>query len=562
VGLLQIISYHVPVEKKTHVLREALDVAFAISDVKERERNLSELIPCFDANEAEQIIGALAEQSTKETNEGRPEEVSRNLTAKTIGKALVVASDREFYRSASQSLVSLLSLVPEASKQSVLQAALIEALSMLHGERRNRTLHAITQHLTSETIREALKAVRSVGDEYEIGDALATLQLFMVSEDAGEIVEGAIETARAMRFPDRAVDFLLPIASRVDTSEKDALIECALSLVRSIKDNDKRTHALVRMVSILPSDIKEAVTTEALNGIHEIEDGVARLNNLMTILGHLSEDKKEAAIQECFTLIRTLTDAERKTGALRSLIQHLPENQRSIAINEALDVARTVEGSGKKARTLSMLLPYLLGGAKIAVLAEATAAALNAEDDKDRSWSLRALVAHMPPESLSNTMTAALAMRQVMPKAELLLALLKHFPAKVEEIHEEILKCLPESEDEDKTIILMSIVNALPEGGATGLLIEARKLQGRSRAYVLSTFIRKSAAESKMSLIGETIGAIRAISDLDDRAQHSADKAQGSTGNRACHPAATANARAFSGAPLVPASEHRPSSTG
>jgi hypothetical protein len=116
-------------------------------------------------------------------------------------------------------------------------------------------------------------------------------------------------------------------------------------------------------------------------------------------------------------------------------------------------------------------------------------------------------------------MTAALAMKEVMPKAELLLALLKHFPTKAEEIHEEILKCLPESEDEDKTIILMSIVNTLPEGGATGLLIEARKLQGRSRAYVLSTFIRKSAAESKMSLIGETIEAIRSISDLADRAQ-------------------------------------------
>ena len=517
VGLLQIISYHVTADKKADVLNEALNVAFGVSDHKERERTLSELIPCFDANEAEKVIGMLAKRSTDATGDSIAATASRDLTAEIVGKALVVASDREYYGSGSQSFFSLLSLVPAAFKESVLQRALIETLSMLEGERRNRALNAISRHLPSDTIREALKAVRSAGDEYEIGDALATLQVF-IGEDTGEIVESVIEIARAVRFPDRAVDFVLPVAARVDTGKKDALIEVALLLIRSIKDNQKKTYALVRAVSILPSDTKGTLVDEALNGIEEIEDEVARLNNLMPLLPHLGKAKRETTIQECFAMIRSVADVERKTGALRSLIKHLPEDQSSIAVNEGLDAARTVEDNGKRARTFSMFLPYLSGGAKTAVLVDATAAAMNAEDDDNRSWSLRALVTQMSEEGLSATMTAALSMHQVKPKAELLLALLAHYPAKESEIYGEILKCFHQSEEEDKSIILMSLAKAFPNGRSTELLNEARKLQGRSRAYVLSTFIRDSALESKLGLIDETIEAIKSISDSADRA--------------------------------------------
>jgi hypothetical protein len=518
VGLLQIIASYVPDDKKPFVLHEALDVALAIPDANERERNLSELITSFDENEAKQIIKVLAESSTDETNNDTTVRISRDSAAKTIGRALIVASDRDYYRSGSQLFIGLLSSVPTPFKQSVLQAALVEALTALDGERRNRLLNAITQHVSVDTIREALKAVRSVGDECEIGEALATLQLFIDNENASEVVQGVIEIAKAMRFPNRAVHFLLPVIACIDSSEKEDLLKYTLSLLRSIKDHNERTHALVRAVSILPSDIKEAITNEALNEIRGMPDGAARLNNFTALLPHFSEAQKENVIQECFTQITALADAERKTGALRNLIQHLPGNQRATVINDALDSARTLEGGGKRARTLSTLLQYLSDEEKTAVLAEAIAAALTAEDDEDRSWALRSLVAHMPQESLLNTMSAALAMNQVVPKAELLLALLKHCPTKVEELYEEILKCIHESEDDDKTTILMSLVDVLPEVAVNELLMEARKLQGRNRVYVLSMFIRKTSAESKLSLISETIETIRSIDSLADRA--------------------------------------------
>ena len=65
----------------------------------------------------------------------------------------------------------------------------------------------------------------------------------------------------------------------------------------------------------------------------------------------------------------------------------------------------------------------------------------------------------------------------------------------------------------------MSLVKAFPDGKSTELLTEARKLQGRSRAYVLSIFIRDSAKESKLGLIGETVAAIRSINNQADRTQ-------------------------------------------
>ncbi len=511
VSLLQIISYHAPPNKKLEALCEALDLAFSISDSHDRERMLSDLIPSFNVEGGKNVLKTLVSFSVPAP--------AKQVSPTILGQALVVASERELYNSHSLSFIDLLSMIPAASQQMVLQEALVAGLSMLGSNHRNRALNAICSHLTAETIRAAVKAVQEVGDEYQIGSALAMLQVFPSEGAVNGVIEGVIESADAMHDASRALNFLLPVAAKVTGDERARLLDYTLSLIQSISDNDKRTHALVRAVSVLTSDIKEEFANRALNGIDEMEDDRARLNNLMPLLPHLPGKQKEKAVEESFNLARSIVDAEQKTSTMRNLIPHLSDSQRIIAVNEGVAAAQTIAPSGKKARTLSILLPYVEEEDKATVLAEAMTSALASNDESDRSWSLRALLSHASANFLSDILAIAVVMKQVMPKAELLTGLLQHFPAKGEEIYEETLKACDTANDEgDKTVILMSIANSPYPYNMNDLVLRAGQLSGHGRAYVLSTLIKNCDPDNKIGLVTETVQAIRSIANQSDRA--------------------------------------------
>ncbi|NCR65376.1 MAG: trypsin-like serine protease, partial [Microcystis aeruginosa LL11-07] len=248
------------------------------------------------------------------------------------------------------------------------------------GKRAER-LKAISPHLPSTLLPEALATAREIGNEYYRAEALTGLAPYLP-----EILPEALATAREIGDEYYRAKALTGLAPHLPEN----LLPEALATAREIGDEYYRAKALTGLAPYLP----ENLLPEALATAREIGDEYYRAKALTGLAPYLPE-----ILPEALATAREIGDESDRAEALTGLAPYLPEN----LLPEALATAREIGDESDRAKALTGLAPYLPENP----LPEALATAREIGNEYYRAEALTGLAPHLPENLLPEALATA-----------------------------------------------------------------------------------------------------------------------------------------------------------
>jgi len=207
------------------------------------------------------------------------------------------------------------------------------------GKRAER-LKAISPHLPSTLLPEALATAREIGNESNRAKALTGL-----APHLPEILPEALATAREIWNKSNRAKALTGLAPYLPE-----ILPEALATAREIGDESNRAKALTGLAPYLPEILPEALATAREIGDGEIGDESDRAKALTGLAPYLPEN----LLPEALATAREIGDEYYRAEALTGLAPHLPE-----ILPEALATAREIGNESHRAEALQALTKLL-----------------------------------------------------------------------------------------------------------------------------------------------------------------------------------------------------------
>ena len=244
------------------------------------------------------------------------------------------------------------------------------------GKRAER-LKAISPHLPSTLLPEALATAREIGDESNRAEALTGLAPYLPEN----LLPEALATAREIGDESNRAEALTGLAPHLPE-----ILPEALATAREIRNEYYRAEALTGLAPHLPEILPEALATA-----REIRNESNRAKALTGLAPYLPEN----LLPEALATAREIGHESDRAEALTGLAPYLPEN----LLPEALATAREIGHESDRAEALTGLAPYLPE-----ILPEALATAREIGDEYYRAKALTGLAPYLPeilPEALA-----------------------------------------------------------------------------------------------------------------------------------------------------------------
>jgi hypothetical protein len=366
----------------------------------------------------------------------------------------------------------------------LLPEALATAREIGHEYYRAKALTGLAPYLPENLLPEALATAREIGDEYYRAEALTGLAPYLPEN----LLPEALATAREIGDESDRAKALTGLAPHLPE-----ILPEALATAREIGHEFYRARALTELALYLPEILPEALATAK-----KIGDESFRAWVLIHLALYLPE-----ILPEALAVAREIRDKSDRARALTGLAPYLPE-----ILPEALAVAREIRDKSDRARALTELALYLPE-----ILPEALAVAREIGDESDRARALTGLAPHLPENLLSEALATAREIEDESKRGETLAGLAPHLP---ENLLSEALATAREIEDESKRgETLAGLAPHLPENLLSEALATAREIGDESfLAWVLIHL-----ALYLPEILPEALAVAREIWDKSDRAR-------------------------------------------
>jgi hypothetical protein len=312
-------------QRQREVLEQALEVAQRIPDEWTRVRALAEVAKqlrshpqlleralgaaqaILDEGSRAYALTAVAEQlgghpqlleQALEAAQAIPDEWARVCTLVELAKQLVGEKQREALELALQGA--------QATRNESRAQALAAVAGQLEGERQR------------EALEQALEAARAIPDEWSRVCTLVELAKQLVGEKQREALELALQAAQATRNESRA-QALAIVAEQLRGHPQ--LVEQALEAARAIRDEGARVAALASVAEQMDGERKREVLEQALEAAQAIPDERARVEALAPMAEQLGGHPE--LLEQALKATQAIRDEEGRAQALAAVTEQL-----------------------------------------------------------------------------------------------------------------------------------------------------------------------------------------------------------------------------------------------
>ncbi|MBD2356503.1 hypothetical protein H6G41_18040 [Tolypothrix sp. FACHB-123] len=199
-------------------------------------------------------------------------------------------------------------------------------------------------------------------------------------------------------------------------------------------------------------------------------------------------------------------EPKEKVNALAELVNYLPPNLERLALSEALVTARAIQDERDRVYTLSALV-----GKLPEVLPEALATSTTIENEYFRADALKALVNKLSPVQLPEVLAATKAIQDESNRTDVLRALIDKLPPQL--LLEALVVVRAIHNESNRTDVLIAIAKKLPEVLPEALAATRAIQNNNSRADALIAL-----ADQLPELFQEALAATRTIENKNSRA--------------------------------------------
>ncbi|MGO9919412.1 MAG: DUF4062 domain-containing protein [Isosphaeraceae bacterium] len=372
-----------------------------------------------------------------------------------------------------RAVASLILLMSERDRAIAAAEAVAAAREIRVQDSREEALAVLLPRLAEiEGPAEALKLVRTIGDDAMRAEALAGLASVMPERERATVAREALALARSTRNEVARRETLLDSALRhtpeqqrqarqdwarterrskvlgrlaplLPEPERQAAVQEALAALRTIEENTDqskghrtnvpeslyRATALSRLATLLPEPERETAVREALAAVWEIRAQDWRDEALAALLRPLAELRGPA---DAHALARNIGNDAKRAEALTELARSLPERERVTVARDALAAARDAGNEATYAKALTGLAPLLPEHERETAVREVLAAARAVGNEVTRAEALAQLAILRPePEHATvvrDALDAARAIGSDTRRAEALTQVLPMLP--------------------------------------------------------------------------------------------------------------------------------------
>jgi len=342
-----------PLDRRSMMLREALERTVGIQNPFYRAQALASLIPVLPSgllSLALDIVSTIDRPSNRADLLGS---ISLRLPRHQLGRALEIARTIERTPDGAQALADLTPHLPVAERIQLI-SPILGAIRTLDDVRdRVQALAFLIPHIPLELIGEAIEIARTttitIGDpKQEIRRGLSVsvrLRLFGPALDAARAIDNSYYRAQA----------LAALAPQLPAE----LQPVALTVANEISEPYGRAWALAGLAPHLPETRKRELLNAALQSALVIDDQFYRAQALAGLAPHIAEESLRELVASAINAVVEIDNLSARGLAQCALIRNLPRRASGRILRQAVETAERIEDDRDRAELLTFLAPYL-----------------------------------------------------------------------------------------------------------------------------------------------------------------------------------------------------------
>ena len=424
------------------------------------------------------------------------DELEQGMAATSLGRelryALIIVSIHSVAANVPPPLITAL---VEKGRWTAPQG-LASARQVPEPRRRAESLTAVASFLTepalSGAMREALAAVRTIGDGPGRAEALASLAPHLPSSLRDE----ALAVAEAIGHRQSRAGVLVALAAVAAEPARTEVLGTALATARALDDESARSAALATLAPFLPAPLLGDVLAAAW----ATEPETRRTGMLASLAPHLPGP----LLAKAMVAAEAMEDERCRAEALLALGPYLP----GLLLAEAIAAAGTIEHEHWRIHALTRLRRLLSGPTRAKMLEAALGEARMIGSERVRAETLAELGPNLPGPLLAEALDQARAIQAGPWRIHAIGALSSHLPRPLlDEALDAVCRIGDQAAQADT---LADLGRHLPVSVHRNALITAMSItEERSRAEELGAL----APQLSEPLLAEALTAARTITD-------------------------------------------------